>query len=336
MSPYGHDNLNERYINKCKEKGYSVDVILSKRLKEKIKNNIDVNSIWDIPDFFIDVKSKYLFHFYQLMVSIRIVYFTKLKYYDHVFLSSFDELALGLLKSKRSFFLLNHSNFSKTDNFLKMYFFKKLAKRHTFIALSESIRQAYFLEGIKNVKVDSIGLYKKHKLDFKADVLKLRDKTINYRSYNKIVFIPTAKKLGDSFIMSLINSKKLQNLLNEKRILLIVKGVNYNSCSNIFGIDYRLSDLEYKTIFLLSNLVILNYPKEFEYRISGLLFECFSNNKACLLSRIDSFIEFEEFFNYDPFYSDQNELIDKLVCNNEAHKEPYKNLKKLDVNLDWL
>ncbi|WP_223550106.1 hypothetical protein [Aestuariivivens sp. NBU2969] len=336
ISPYGHDNLNKRYISKFIEKGYIVDVILSKRLKEKLEKEIDVNFLWIIPDIFVNAKSKYLFHFYQLLICFRIIYLNKLKYYDHVFFSSFDELVLGLFKVKSSFFLLNHSNFSKTTNFLKMFFLKKLEKKHTFIVLSENIRQAFYLSGFKNVKVDSIGLYKKHSLEISTNNLLLAGRLINFKNYKRVIFIPTGAKLGDNFITSLIKSKKFQDILIENNVLIIVKGSSFTSCANIVNLNYQLNDTEYRTIFMLSDLIVLHYPKEFKYRVSGLLFECFSNNKACLLTRIDSFLDFGTFFNYNPYYSNENELVKKLTSNYKEYKYPYNNINKLDVKLDWI
>ena len=49
-----------------------------------------------------------------------------------------------------------------------------------------------------------------------------------------------------------------------------------------------------------------------QHLVRWTLFECFSNNKPCVLSSIEAFMVFERHFNYNPFFGDTFGLMTAL------------------------
>ena len=158
---------------------------------------------------------------------------------------------------------------------------------------------------------------------------------------NAIIFIPTGQKYGDSFIKKIIESTIFTEFLEREKILLVIKDKNieiYNE--NILVLKSYISNEEYQSLFLVSTLILLSYPKSFKYRISAVLFESFSSKKACLLSEIEGFTSYSNYFNYNPFYSDIESLIFRIenyfVYMKKPSNKPYKNLEKLNQNFSKL
>ena len=161
------------------------------------------------------------------------------------------------------------------------------------------------------------------------------------KAFNTIIFIPTGQKYGDSFVKGILENTNLKKFLKREKILLVIKDKNIKSCNeNILVINTYISNEEYKSLFLISTLILLDYPKSFKYRISAVLFESFSCGKACLLSEIESFTSYRYHFNYDPYYSDIETLISSikkyLVFKKTPYNEPYRNLSNLNQNFETI
>ena len=83
----------------------------------------------------------------------------------------------------------------------------------------------------------------------------------------------------------IVNNKRLHHFLIENDIVLVLKNkpIGVPDIQNIVYINRYLTKDEYQGLFLKSDIIVLAYPKEFEYRVSGVSFECVSNSKNILV-----------------------------------------------------
>ena len=112
-------------------------------------------------------------------------------------------------------------------------------------------------------------------------------------------------------------------MLKKDKILLILRGRKIIPDShNIITISEKLSQELYQGIFLSSDIILLAYPETFKYQVSGISYECISNQKRMLIWYNQSLKYCQDFFNYDPMFLDTKELSTKIrILENE---ETYK------------
>lgn len=340
--PNGHINLNKNFINQFNNLGYELDFVL----KKGYNNNIGINEdslIWSVPNFFYKGKSPIVVRFNLFIMLLLLRSKVNTRKYDYVFFSSYDEISLWFSGFSGNFILVNHSNIVGLENPLKRFFIKKLAKSSINIVFADFIKVAAEKYGLENLKVQQIGLSNAYYIDRKKQqqiLLGISEKLIN-KDLNAIIFVPTGQKYGDSFIKKIIDSTIFTKFLQREKILLVIKDKNIESSNeNILVLKTYISNEEYQSLFLASTLILLSYPKSFKYRISAVLFESFSSKKACLLSEIEGFTSYSNYFNYNPFYSDIESLISRIEdyfihINNPSNK-PYKNLENLNQNFSKL
>lgn len=338
IDPYctsGHTNLNKNYIKQLLKVGMVVDIAIKANYIEDL--NLPPNmEKFIIPDKLFHHKGKILSRYYLLRIFNYIYRNIELSTYDYIFLAAYDEIALFFSNLKKNLLLLNHSNVAGLNNLIKRYFINKVSKYSTHIVFAYFIKEQFVRYGITNVIVEPVGLIDSYevKRDIRA-ILKPFHKKDSIINYEKIIFCPNGSKYSDGFIESLITNLEFIKFLTEEQILFVIKEKQLISKSkNIIILSKRLSDIQYQTLFMMSSVVLLSYPKSFTYRVSAILYECFSNKKICVISDIDSFRSFQSFFNYNPYFKNTNELIQimKNILGNidEVSKNPYLSLNNLE------
>jgi hypothetical protein len=106
----------------------------------------------------------------------------------------------------------------------------------------------------------------------------------------------------------------LQEILKKKNVLLVIhnKTGNESETSHIRFINGFLPQRQYQDLFLQSDLILLAYPEEFNFQVSGVSFECVANGKRMLVKEHPSLTYCRQFYNYDPIFSSMDEMCDKL------------------------
>jgi len=340
--PEGHINLNKNFIYDLSKKAEIIDFVFKKNyLQESLikKNKI----IWEASNWYFSDSGKFVNRIKMILFLyiIRFKYYNKKKY-DYVFFSSYDEIALYLSGFRSKLILVNHGNIACLSNPFKRYFLKKLSKFSVFVVFHNLIKEECFKYGITNVDVQSIGLndkyyssefYEKNISEF--DFFKL----IKYKeNIDYIIFIPTGSKYENNFIESILLDNNFINFITRNNMLLIIKDntLKIEKSKNIIIINNHISHNLYKWIFLKSDLILLSYPESFRFKISAILFECFSNSKPCILSKITFFEIFKNNFNYDPFFEDVETLMNTIL-KVKAHKDtieqiPFNNLNSFEID----
>jgi hypothetical protein len=332
----GHLNFNNIYIESLRKSGYQLNFVFVAEYESKL--NVEKSDIvYTIP--------KFLYQNNLGKICNRIVYFISLilvrmfvdfKNYDAVIFSSFEEISFFFSNIKNAY-LINHINVStsKQSN-IKYWFLDKVIKRNSLIVLDDATKNYLLRKGDYNILVQPHGL-----APSKKDEIVNSSNEYYYifeivAKFNKIIFSPSKSSLDDNFIDRLMSSDIFLNYLEKENALFIFKGDSKTNHNNILSIDFFLSPQVYDCLFLKSDVILVAYPNNFNYRVSGVLFECMSNSKPCAVSKIDTLIHFSDYFNYNPFYSTINELIQILETFDrfENKKQYYKNLTLLEPNFN--
>lgn len=340
-SPVGHINLNKKYINCLLKNKCEISLVLKEGYMLNLSLSDDLLRL-SIPHHLYRFSSGKIM---ARLSHLRILFFIKkkinIKEYDYIFFSTYEEISLYFSGIKGNLILLNHSNAADLDNSIKRFFIKKVSRKSIHIVFAQFIANQFKKYNILNTMVEPLGLsepYKIEKFDqpLNFDIIEDFERIIGH---NHLIFVPSGSKFSDTFIHELIKHETFIKFIENNKILLVVKGNGLISFSkNILISEERISTHQYQYLFLKSSLILINYPESFRYRVSAILFECFSNNKKCLLSNIESFRAFENHFNYDPYFKNTDELIERikniLLEKPKKFIVPYNNLEELNPSFE--
>lgn len=303
----GHVNFNQIHIEALKAEGYDVKIILHKRIVEQLPFNKDDYALV-LPDFLRQrdghaVINRILFILALLFIKVKV----RVKKFDKVIISYCDEVTIGILPLCHDMYIICHNNADSFCNSVKRFFIKHLAQNNFFIVFNKGMTKPFEHYGIKNVFVVSHGCVSPFKA--RADV----SLPIDTSSYDWVVFHPSPN-LNTDFIIDLLSNVRFEKYLRDNNILFLLrdKSNNAKGRGNIKFINGYLSQLQYQQLFLLSDLILLAYPETFEYRVSGVSFECVANGKRLLIKRNIAFDYCRDFFNYDPMFDNVTDLCGKI------------------------
>lgn len=328
----GHSDFNNGYIKALRETGVELHFVIVKGY-EKHLNITDDEIIHKIPAFLERTDfgglGNRICHLIALLLLRLKVHFSD---YDKVFFSNFDEISFYFSRIKNAI-LVPHINISESSNKVKFFFLNKVLQKNSCIAFNKSISN--YLSQKDNYKIieQPLGLpepinSKHHKVNSEKEqaiITKLKD-------YKKILFSPSAQSTDTNFIQDLIYNKAFRTVLERENIAFVVKGNFTSKYENIIVINYYLSTELYQYLFLKSDCILLAYPKSFQYRVSAVLFECFANNKLCLVPNTEAFTTYKNHFNYNPFFNNSIDLIDKFKQIDTFKSNYYRNIEQLHPN----
>ena len=81
-------------------------------------------------------------------------------------------------------------------------------------------------------------------------------------------------------------------------MILIIKGSYINTISDrVFFLPLFIEERFFNAALSNCNVVLLNYPISFQYRVSGIFFDYIAKNKQLIVSNINSFFQYEKNFN---------------------------------------
>lgn len=328
VSPWGHVNFNNIYINALNKSGeFAVDFLVQQDYDKLLQINNRHSRVYNFPKFDFIKKNlyyrlKYLFH--QIKMQHFCKQIIKKGCYDTVFISSFYLVTFSLFKSKTAAFAVCHNEIDDAINKRMVYILKLIGKNVSFVAIN---KQSYnFLSNMGLRVVSSI-----HGLPPIMDNRETTDNTI---------FIPINSAKDPTTIKYLLSSSFNGFLVSNSLKLILKEAVpSHNKFSNIKYIPQRIDEGFYKKLFLSSKIILLPYEKaDYNYRCSAMLLEALSNDKLVIVPDIPVFREY--IINGDLglfFYKDVNELISiiKHICDEGLVRGEYLNLKEM-YSIDYL
>ena len=345
ISPYGHVNFNTIHLQSLLSLNHHVYCIFKKDYFKKISvENIKIYlelPLWLYKKYWNGFTERILYFSQLLFIKFKV----KFKTFDIVIFASYEPISLFFANIKCPLLLINHNTISGLDKSkVKEFFTKSISNRNVHIVFNEYMKQRLLLSKIHNVVIVPHGFIKPFIIDQPNNVLNsftdIDYKIFNLHAYS-IVFCPSSASIDKIFLFQLLFDKGFNEFLIERNIILVLKGNIYldqNFCRNIVCIDRRFSDIEYQKLFFLSKIILLLYDNNYKYRTSGVLFECFSNNKPCLVLQNESINSYSKYFNYDPFFDTVSELSDKVLWHQQhvfKNHSLYTNLKELNPISYW-
>lgn len=341
FSQFGHTNLNKVFLQQFRNRGCKVGVVARDTYIEEMQVPYE-EIVLKIPEFYYNPNAGGI---KDRLRQWRILQFIKrrvrLKDYDVVFFSYFDEIAFSLSGIKGNLFFMNHSNVTGLENRIKYFFLKCISRMGKIMVFHESIGEQFRKFGISNIVVEPLGLSKPYQntIEKNQTILKEIDQRLLKADVQLKIFIPTIAKYQDDFLQKLLLDISFLDLLVHERILLIIKDKSLTiNHPNVCLLKSFLTDEVYQAIFLNVDFIMLHYPSSFRHKVSASLFECFSNNKACFISDIEAFRLFESYFNYNPYYSSVAELIKLIQLSigkkNTITLKPYNDTSMLNPTLE--
>ncbi len=336
FSVYGHINLNQVFVRKLTEIGLEVQLAVREGYHLDLGLPREMLRLAIPERFFRDGLGRLASRYY-LWKTLRHVKATiDLQEYDYVILSGYEEFSLFLSGIRRKLYLVNHGNVSGLQYPVKRCLIRRLSRHCTHIVFAPYLKERFAHFGITDVHVEGLGLSEPYAVAGRRrpDILRSISGRLS-GDYRDIFFSPSGSKYGSTFVGDLVADPGFQAFIERNNILFVVRDASLHSAGgNIVIVRDLLTREQYQALFTASRLICISYPESFDYRVSASLFECFSNQKACLLSDIKAFRIFESHFNYDPFFKDIPTLINRLerflLTSGTDGRLPFKNLESLN------
>lgn len=320
----GHVKFNKIYINKLNELDVIIDYIFVKGYEKNFNISYD-KIIYLIPSILFKYNyGKFGNRICYLISLILVKFHCKFGVYDKIIFSSFEEISFYFSGINNSI-LINHVNFQNFNSNVKRFFLTRVLKKNKCIVFDLDTKNEVLKYGNFDIIIKPHGFYKQ--FNFKIDSsFTIKNKDL----YNNFIFSPSSNSSDLYFLSSLLNSSYFLNFLKENKILFIVRSnIEIEKNDNILMLNKYLTDQEYSHFFNLSDVILINYPKSFRFRTSGVLFECFEFNKPCLVSDLKGFRNYSKHFNYNPFYNDIESLVNSYFSL-KKYNCYYKNLEDLN------
>ncbi len=301
----GHVNFNQIHINALRDAGCDVRMVLYEDIAKQLPFEASSYALV-LPNILKQRKGHPLFNRICFLLALFLI---KIKInvsnYDKVIVSSCDEITMGLMPLCKGMYIICHCP-DMFGNKVKRFFGKRLARKNSFIVFNETMTLPFKRNGIYNVFIVNHGCMPPFKI---SNVGMPKE----FMSFDGIIFHPSMSP-DLSFVTDLVSNERLNRFLSENNVLLVLRNQpeGVKETKNIIFINDYLTRDQYQHIFMTSDVILLAYPKSFNYRVSGVSFECIANNKKVLILDNPSLRYTMDFYNYNPMFADVDELCERL------------------------
>lgn len=305
----GHVNFNRIHIDAIKAAGYDVDIVLHSEIAASLGYPVE-DYVLKLPNCLRQrdnspILNRMVYIIILLWIKIKVLRFSK---YAHVVVSSCDEPTLGLLPLCRNMYIMCHNTASVYSK-VKRFFLRRLSRHNTFLVFDEYMKAPFLKYGIKNVKIVSHGCVPPFEPCCEENL------PAEMQGFRKVIFHPSSKA-DTSFVESLVTDAKLCEYLQKEGILLLIHGKKdekWSLSDNIRFISGFLPTEVYHAVFMKADVILLAYPSSFQNQVSGVSFECVANHKNILVREHPALAYCRDFYNYDPIFSSNEELLQKIM-----------------------
>lgn len=329
MFQKGHINFDKIHIKALENAGFEVWLIIPSRLKKDFPSS-SYKCLLTIPALLSPQNaSPPLNRIAYLLTLLYIKLTIKRSLFRYVFISNFDEITLGLVPIGKQMYLYCHNTANNFSSRIKAFFIRRLANNNYFIVFNKEMAQAFYREGIEDVKIVSHGCIPPF------PTTKPLMLTINV-DYNRLIFMPS-ERTSTSFLKDYLQNEAFIHFIEKNKILIVVRNFHRDSTSKyIHPINRYLSNDEYIFLFSNSDFILIAYPLNFGYRVSGVSFECVANKKN-LLYLVNSSLDYcKHFYNYNPEFKSLEELISKIENFDYINNHCIVDENSLKPDYSWL
>lgn len=311
MNQFGHITFDQIHIQALKSQGYAVKIVMHQEIAQQMhlskENFALVLPKWMGKEHKNSLMNRILFLVTLLFIKLKISF----KEYDYCVVSNIDEITMGIIPLTKNMYLFCHGSCRGVYNSIKRMFLRKLSKENTFLVFNKEMASAFIQNNMNHVKIISHGCT----MPFFSRTTSSWENEL--QGFKHIVFHPSSKT--ESTFVKEIYNEEINQLLNDNKTLLLLRNnpVEDKGLSNIKFINTRLSKEDYEYIFMKAGIILFAYPKSFNFQVSGVSFECIANNKNILVLENESLKYCKDFYNYNPFFKDCKQLIQKILLLNE-------------------
>ncbi|WKV08010.1 hypothetical protein Q2T46_10690 [Thermoanaerobacterium sp. CMT5567-10] len=287
LSPSGHIGLNKILV---KTLSNLVDLDIVWR-----NNYINIDELKDVNDrninvYYIPEKlykesvSKISYRLNNVKIIKWLLRNFDINKYNLVFISSYETISFSMAwprKLKTRTVILNHNNLDELQNKVKYLFFK-LIPRHIEHIVFEEYMKDYLKESIK---IDNKIWVMHHPISFdKYHDAKRFGLLGKEKDKCDIIFAPSGSN-DELFIKNLINNQLVYKYLSQTNWRLIIKSKEITYEDNYLKIFSNYLDYkEYLYYFVNAKYILFPYVQNFNYRISGVLFDAIAFKKKIIAS----------------------------------------------------
>ena len=303
LTSSGHLPYNEYQINAFKALGLDVWIICREPQASYFRQK-GIKVAFVLDERFYS-KHSHFNRLYLIWIQLKIYHYIRTHHFEYVVIGSYDTITQFLMPLTIDTFIINHVNPTFLDNPIKLLLTNLISNRAIHVALNEDIK-SYLASKLATKRVICVphGFSKKNKIN-----CAFQDRDLSL--YHKIIFCPSVGSSDIHKIESLLLSTEVLTFLHSNNYLLILKGdYKCSQSENILCIHRHLSKEEYDDLFIKSDLILIWYNESFQYRVSGVLFECIGNNKVASIADIPSMRSYEMIFNYNPYINLSIDEID--------------------------
>ena len=318
MKQFGHINFDQIHIHALLEQGFDVKVVMHYDIANKMNLSKELYAL-TLPAFLgYECKSGMINRLLYVMTLIYIKLHVNFSKYDYCIISNLDEISLSIVPLAKKMYMFCHGNCRDLENYIKFFFLKHLSKHHEFIVFSDEMQKPFKDKGFCNIHVISHGCIP----PFTERVMS-HDFCNMLNKFDFVVFHPSPK--SDINFLKTIYTKEYNNILNRNNILLLLRNSPFEDkgYSNIRFINTYLKENDYQVLFKRANIILLAYPNNFKYQVSGVSYECVANNKKMLVLKNPSLNYCIYFYNYDIFFENANDVI-RHIIKMKNHSKDYK------------
>ena len=284
LSYWGHKNFNKIHIESLLDLGFHLHLVGRVGFFKEFEGYPNVK-ITGIPDYFYNkypwpaLTSRLLMAALLIWLRINIKSTNK----GGVVISAYDILSFWLFRAKGTVFIINHNNIEQLQSKIKLQLTKMLPPNYIHIALNKNMEVR-----LKELLPDYQTEFVPHgtitpRYSFKRPTF-LHEKEV-------YLFCPVNQNIDSQLFRDLISSTEVESYLKEHNIsFYIKKQLGDSHESSVFKwIDSKLIDEEYNYMIKKSLAIVLPYnTKDFQYRCSGILFECFAYNSKIITTNLPS------------------------------------------------
>lgn len=269
---------------------------------------------------------------YQIFSLKKIEWKIRRKKFDYIIFTSYNIYSYFFFRRQEPIYIINHDNIDRLahSNVLTLKLHKHLGANSRYVVLSPYIKAS--LEKIlpfKNI------VYIPHGIIQHLSCVG----SSHFSKYPNIIFCSARSSCNIDFLYKLLSDESNQRFLEQNNIFLVVRTNNKftETCRNIIHVDssQRIAEVDYDYIISHSMCVYLPYAEDFKYRVSGIFYECISNNIPVLFNKTESTVQYADYITYDYELNKPEEFRDKVLQFLKNNYSYYKNIDNLNPKFYW-
>ncbi|MBR1688765.1 MAG: hypothetical protein IJ710_09630 [Prevotella sp.] len=305
----GHVNFNRIHINALKDDGYAVSIVLHRDIADQLPFNESEYALI-LPRLFNKrpghpILNRIIFILTLLYIKLHIHF----QEYEAVIVSSCEEISLGLMPLCRNMYIICHGNANTLGNRVKRFFMNRLARHNYFLTLNEYMAAPLRQAGYPSTYVISHGCLPT------PGTLHNVPPVVDLSPYALTLFHPSSKT-DPAFLNEILADPGFISFIEQQNILIIMRSAapkGVPASSHIVFIPYYLSNQQYQSLLSQVDIVLIAYPADFKYQVSGISYECITYGKRLLAYQKPALSYCKDFYNYDPLFAHKEQLCERLT-----------------------